>query len=133
MLAVDTNVVVRFLTDDDAAQHRRAVALFRKHAVWLPKTVMLEAEWVLRSAFQFEAGEIAEAFNALLGLPDVRCEDAPAVHAAIEALGQGLDFADALHLMSARGAGAAGGFATFDARFVKRARKQWPDAMVITP
>ena len=41
MLAVDTNVVTRFLTGDDAAQHKRAVALFERHTIWLAKTVLL--------------------------------------------------------------------------------------------
>ena len=133
MLAVDTNVVVRFLTGDDAAQHKRAVALFAEHTVWLPKTVLLECEWVLRSAFGFTAVEIARAFHGLIRLPDVRCEDLPAVSEAVAALGKGMDFADALHLASSREAGAKEGFASFDARFVKRANAHWPDAGARTP
>ena len=131
MLAVDTNVVVRFLADDDAAQHRRAVALFRAHTVWLAKTVLLESEWVLRSAFGFAPDEIAQALRGLTSLPTVRGEDAPAVASAIDALAAGLDFADALHLAS--GQAADEGFASFDTRFVKRARKHWPGAAVRTP
>jgi predicted nucleic-acid-binding protein len=130
MLAVDTNVVVRFLTDDDAAQHKRAVALFRVHAIWLPKTVLLESEWVLRSAFGFAAADIARAFQGLIRLPGVRCEDHPAVLAALEALAAGMDFADALHLAASREADE--GFASFDTRFVKRARKYWPDIALRT-
>jgi hypothetical protein len=42
MLAVDTDVVIRFLVNDDAAQHKRAVALFERHAIWLAKTVLLD-------------------------------------------------------------------------------------------
>jgi len=131
MLAVDTNVIVRFLVDDDPNQHRRAVALFRKHAVWLPKTVLLECEWVLRSAFGFEPAEIAQALHALTALPRVRCEDAAAVTAALDAMAEGMDFADALHLASSLGADE--GFASFDMRFVRRARKHWPTAIVLTP
>ena len=131
MLAVDTDVVVRFLADDDPAQHKRAVALFRAHTVWLAKTVVLETEWVLRSAFGFAADGIARALSGLIRLPQVRCEDARAVTSAIEALVAGLDFADALHLASSGGADE--GFASFDARFVKRARKHWPDLAVRTP
>lgn len=66
MLAVDTNVVIRFLTGDDATQHKRAVALFERHTIWLAKTVLLECEWVLRSAFGFTAAEIARAFHGLI-------------------------------------------------------------------
>ena len=131
MLAVDTNVVVRFLADDDPAQHRRAVALFRAHTVWLSKTVLLESEWVLRSAFGFAANDIAQALQSLVRLPNVRCEDGAAVQSAIEALAAGMDFADALHWASGRAADE--GFASFDLRFIKRVRKHWPAAMVRTP
>lgn len=131
MLAVDTNVVVRFLVGDDPAQHKRAVALFHEHVIWLPKTVVLECEWVLRSAFAFEPAEIEQALRKLLALPHVRCEDSVAVSTALDALATGMDFADALHLTSSRGADK--GFASFDARFVKRVRKLWPAATVLVP
>ena len=48
VLAVDTNVVVRFLTGDEPAQAGRARALFEHEAVLLLKTVLLETEWMLR-------------------------------------------------------------------------------------
>ena len=124
MLAVDTNVVVRFLADDNAGQHKRAIALFRAHAIWLSRTVLLEAEWVLRGAFGFAPLEIGQAFQGLTRLPNVHCEDGPAVQSAIEALVIGMDFADALHLAGSRDADE--GFASFDSRFVRQARKHWP-------
>lgn len=133
MLAVDTNVVVRFLVNDDDAQHRRALALFRDHTVWVAKTVLLESEWVLRAAFGFQPAEIGGAFRNLLGLRSVRWEDLPAIVGAVDALSMGLDFADALHMTSAQSAGADQGFASFDARLVKRAAKQWPHASVLVP
>lgn len=131
MLAVDTDVVVRFLADDDAARHRGAVALFRAHTIWLSKTVLLETEWVLRSAFGFGAADIAQALRALIHLPGVRCEDPHATRSAVDALSAGIDFADALHLAAGRPADE--GFASFGARFVKRARKRWPDIAIRTP
>lgn len=131
MLAVDTDVVVRFLADDGADQHQRAVALFRAHTVWLAKTVLLESERVLRSAFGFAPGEIARALRGLVRLPNVRSEDPDTVDAAIDALASGMDFADALHLGSSGPANE--GFATFDARFVKQAQRHWPEIIVRTP
>jgi predicted nucleic-acid-binding protein len=133
MLAVDTNVVIRFLTGDDVAQHKRAVALFERHTIWLARTVLLECEWVLRSAFGFTAAEIARAFHGLIHLPGVRCEDFPAVSEAVAALAKGMDFADALHFISSREAGSEEGFASFDACFVKRANAHWPDAGARVP
>ena len=56
---------------------------------------------------------------------------AAAIASAIDALAAGLDFADVLHLASGRSADE--GFASFDTRFVKRARKHWPGVAVRTP
>lgn len=131
MLAVDTNVVVRFLVADDPGQHKRAVALFSSHDIWLPKTILLETEWVLRSAFGFEPAEIEQALRKLIALPRVRCEDPGAASSALDGLAAGLDFADALHLRSSLGA--EEGFATFDTRFAKRVRKLWPRIKLVAP
>ncbi|MGH7782176.1 MAG: type II toxin-antitoxin system VapC family toxin [Candidatus Binataceae bacterium] len=120
MVAVDTNVVVRLLTGDEPAQAARARAIFEREAVLLPKTVMLESEWVLRRAYRFGTDRIAGAFAALIALPEVVCEDAGAVADAIAWMRDGMDFADALHLASAR---PAGRFATFDGRLRKRAAR----------
>ncbi len=53
MTAVDTNIVVRLLTGDDARQAAQAAALFRSEDIWLSKSVILETEWVLRSSVPF--------------------------------------------------------------------------------
>ncbi|MHB8381966.1 MAG: type II toxin-antitoxin system VapC family toxin [Candidatus Binataceae bacterium] len=111
---------MRLLTSDDPAQAARAHALFEREAILLAKTVMLESEWVLRRLYRFGADRIAEAFAALIALPDVSCEDSAAVADAIRWMRDGLDFADSLHLASAR---PAGRFATFDGALVRRAAK----------
>jgi predicted nucleic acid-binding protein len=118
VIAVDTNVVVRLLTGDDPDQAARARALFEAETVWLPKTVMLEAEWVLRRLYSFGRRQVAEALTALAALPNARCEDEAAIVDALRWAAEGLDFADAVHLASAR---TARRFATFDADLVKRA------------
>lgn len=118
VIAVDTNVLVRLLTGDDPAQAERAAALFRSEQVLVPKTVLLETEWVLRYSYELAPAVILEAFRKLLGLPNVTAEDAPAVAEALVGYAGGMDFADALHLASAR---SAESFATFDARLTKRA------------
>lgn len=120
MIAVDTNVVVRILTNDDPVQTRRAKALFERETIFVPKTVMLEADWVLRRAYGMARGAVVDSFLKLLGLPNVVCEDSAAI---IEALGwsaNGMDFADALHLASSRDADT---FATFDADLARQARR----------
>ena len=119
MIAVDTNVVVCLLTGDDHRQAVRAKRLFEAEEIWLPKTVMLESEWVLRRLYRRDRGQVVEALIALAALPNVTCEDEAAVNDALDwALG-GLDFADALHLASA---GSSRGFATFDGKLAKRSK-----------
>jgi predicted nucleic-acid-binding protein len=118
MLAVDTNVVVRLLTDDEPLQTARAREIFERETVLLVKTVLLETEWVLRSLYAFEPSRIADAFATLIALPNLVSEDVSAVADAIEWMRKGMDFVDALHLASAR---QAGRFATFDRKLIKRA------------
>jgi predicted nucleic acid-binding protein len=118
MIAVDTNVVIRLLTGDDPAQAERARALFESETIFLPKTVILESEWVLRKLYRNGRSETLEALSALALLPNVRCEDEAAIFAAIACARAGMDFADALHLTSAR---EAQRFASFDKKFVKAA------------
>ena len=118
MLAVDTNVVVRFLTADEPAQAARARTIFQHETVLLAKTVLLETEWVLRSLYRFDPVRIIDAFTSLLALPNVACEDIESVVSAIEWVRAGMDFADALHLAAAR---PAGRFATFDRKLIKSA------------
>lgn len=119
MISLDTNVVVRLLTGDDAAQTKRAARLVRESDVWISKTVLLETEWVLRRAYELEPGVIVTAFAALLGLPNLSVEEERTVTLALDAHRAGLDLADALHLASSKGAEA---FATFDRRLARTAR-----------
>ena len=89
----------------------------------MPKSVLLETEWVLRCPYGRSAAGIAGAFLGLLGLPSITVEDVPAAHLAIRMLEQRVDFAEALNLAGSEGAAR---FVTFDAQWVKRARKMSP-------
>lgn len=120
MLAVDTDVVVRFLTADEPKQSQRAFALIRDTPVWVAKTVLLETEWVLRGLYGFGVERVAAAVQDLVGLQTVHVEDARAVQRALGWFATGLDFADALHLASRDRAEA---FVTFDDDFRKRASR----------
>lgn len=120
MIAVDTNVLIRLITDDDPAQVRRARRLFEHNRMWIAKTVVLETEWVLRSLYGFGPEAIAAALTTLAGLANVEIEDRAVVAKAITWMGQGLDFADGLHLASCP---AGHDFVTFDARLVRRATR----------
>jgi predicted nucleic-acid-binding protein len=118
VIALDTNVLVRYLTRDAPEEAARARFLIERGPVFVAKTVMLETEWVLRSAYQFRPTAIAVSLTAFLGLPSVSVVDASAVGRALEWYAQGLDFADALHAASCSQADA---FATFDRRLQHRA------------
>lgn len=52
MIAVDTNIVIRFLTRDDEQQYQQAYALFQHYQISIANTVFLETEWVLRYAYE---------------------------------------------------------------------------------
>ena len=118
MHAVDTNVLVRLLTGDDAAQARRATTLFKKESIFIPKTVLLETEWVLRRLYRLERKAVVGAFRKLSGLGNVELEQPLVAAQALQWCEDGMDFADALHLASSHNASK---FATFDAQMKKAA------------
>jgi predicted nucleic-acid-binding protein len=120
MIAVDTNLLVRLLTKDDPNQAKRAAKIIESDVIFIPKTVMLETEWVLRHAYGIDKDAIMKGFQKIMGLPNVRVEDQQTVFQAISWYESGLDFEDALHLASSM---KADGFVTFDKAFIKKARK----------
>ena len=119
MLAIDTNLIVRYLTGDHPTQAARARALIDVQPVFVAVTVMLEVEWVLRSTYDYAPLEIARTLRAFCGLPTVNVEDGAVVSSALDLSEKGMDFADALHLGKSAH---CDGFATFDRRFVQAAK-----------
>jgi predicted nucleic-acid-binding protein len=120
MISVDTSVVVRLLTGDDQAQFKRAKVLFAKEIIIITTSVILECEWVLRYAYHFKPLKIADAFQALFGLSNVKLQEQLVIYDAIEWHKKGLDFADAIHLAKSRDSES---FATFDKKLIKAASK----------
>ena len=118
MLAIDTNLIVRYLVRDDATQALRARRLIDNSDVFVCLTVLLETEWVLRSVYEFSASQCAEALGAFAGLPRVTVEDAAAAAKALAWMDEGVDFADGLHLAKAEGCEA---FISFDREFAAAA------------
>lgn len=119
MRAIDTNVVIRVLLQDEPRQARAAVKLLSSGEVFLlPTTVLLEVAWVLRGA-GFADGEIARVLRDLLATGTVRSDDPQGVAEALRLAEEGLDLADALHLATA----GADTLLTFDKRFAKAARR----------
>jgi predicted nucleic-acid-binding protein len=116
MIAVDTNVLVRVVTNDDRLQARRALRRMQSDRVWISRTVLLETAWVLRHAYGLDAIAIGRTLTMLADLPTVELEDRAGVLRALAWHGQGMDIADALHLASS---GASEAFATFDGALVR--------------
>jgi predicted nucleic-acid-binding protein len=120
---LDTDVLARFLVDDvddaESAKQRPAAIAALSQRAFVSVTVLLELEWVLRGFYELPSRDIARAIRALAGVEHLVIEDRDAVLTALDGVGRGLDFADALHVArSAR----ASTFATFDRRLAKRAR-----------
>jgi predicted nucleic-acid-binding protein len=73
--AIDTNIVVRLLTADDAEQAKAARGLVEAGDIFLGVTVLLEAEWVLRAGYGFAAAQIVAAMRGMAGLPGMNVEE----------------------------------------------------------
>src|SRR5829696_8617601 len=118
MRAVDTNLIVRLFAQDDAEQVRTARQSLAADTVFVPKSVIVEFEWVMRGAYGESRGVIASAIETILATANVEVEDAAAVRRAVDWFRQGMDLADAVHLASS---GHADWFDTFDAAMRRRA------------
>ena len=113
MIAVDTNVVVRLLVQDDRDQLERALAVLEPHwesggTVFLADIVLAELEWVLESAYRVPRAEMLSSLHALVSDRRFAVEDKPR---ALEALrrfqsGKG-DLADYLIGLAAKARGSA--------------------------
>lgn len=129
MIAVDTNVWIRYVTNDDPDQTPRALALLENAVqVFLPKTVLLEVEWVLRAVYELPRQAVRHVLLQILGLEKVILEEAEQVALGMELYEKGLDFADALHLASA---GEGTTFHSFDAALVRGARAAGVDVAAV--
>ena len=124
MIALDTNVLIRFLVEDDEAQSRRAIELIegavaRDEQLFISDIVMCETVWVLSSAYRFSRAEIVDALSQLLRARSVVFSSADNLARALDAYRKGRgDFADFLIREHARSAGAET-VATFDGALLK--------------
>jgi len=76
--AIDTNLLMRLVTNDDPDQARRtAAAIDACEACFVPLTVTLELEWVLRGAYRLSTEAVVDACEALLGVRHLHFEQEP--------------------------------------------------------
>ncbi len=131
MRAVDTNILARFYLRDDAAQGRIAARVLAAGDVFIPKTVVLELEWVLRYVAEQSESKVIECLAHLIALPGITVEDRDEIEAALSHCRNGIDFADALHLAASS---ACSELLTFDDRgYARRAKKLRLKPAVLVP
>ena len=119
MIAVDTNVLVRFLVGDDTRQSPAARRLLRNGNCLLLGTVLQETVWVLESLYTAERNQIAGAIQTLVNLQGVALE-VPQLAQVAQWYRDGMDIADAVHLAMAS-SHRSEKLMTLDAGFVKQA------------
>ncbi|WP_296644187.1 PIN domain-containing protein [Roseinatronobacter sp.] len=112
MIALDTNVLVRFLVQDDPEQARLAGAAIDALTETVPgfisREVLIELVWVLERAYRLSKPDIAGALDGLLASAELEIEDADAVGSALELYrNDGFGFADLMIAAAARRAGAS--------------------------
>ncbi len=113
MPALDTNILVRLLVKDDPPQTEAARRLIRNavaagEPLFMPVTVTLELEWVLRSAYGFVKSDVIAALAGLLSAADLSLQFESAIEIALTLYGQGsAGFADCLHVALTKSEGRA--------------------------
>ena len=113
MASLDTNVLVRYLLDDIANEPQSALAKKLIHAavqsgdtLYIPITVMLELEWVLRSNFKFDKTQVTATLSSLLACGELSFQSEAALEVALaQYIKGGADFADCTYIALAHVAG----------------------------
>lgn len=100
MIGLDTNVVIRYVAQDDAVQSEDATRLFdslsESKQGYLSTVVMVEVDWVLRRAYRVDRTSAAAVLQGLLESREINLEKTDAVRRALNRVAAGADFADAL-------------------------------------
>lgn len=138
MIGLDTNVLARYFVEeaeaDAATQRQREAAcdlIESGQELFLPKTVALELEWVLRGYYGFGVEQVLQVLDQLLHHTCLEVEDRPALEQAVAGVRAGLDFADALHHATCRNCDT---IASFDDRgFARRIRQLNLPPRVVVP
>ena len=105
MIGLDTNVLVRYLMQDDARQSAKASALMESLSAEQPRfvslTALIELVWVLSSAYAHKRAEVATVLDTLLRSAALRIERSELAWRALKLFGSGsVDFADCLIAIS---------------------------------
>jgi len=128
MIALDTNILVRYITQDDPVQSADATRVIESRCSpdfpgWVSLVVLCELVWVLARAYRYEKALILDVIDRLLSVADLRVDQDDVARAAVMAWRTGpADFADYVILFAGRDAGAEN-LVTLDRRLARH-----PDA-----
>jgi predicted nucleic-acid-binding protein len=124
VIALDTNVIVRFLVRDDEKQAQAVYARFKqaesaRETLFIPLLVVLETIWVLESAYDKSRKEILDSFDELKSMPILEFEkDQVLQNLLSEGKESNADLSDVLIALAAQSSGCNGGL-TFDKKASK--------------
>lgn len=111
MPALDTNVLVRYVVQDDRGQLAAAKRLIGRCvaedlSLFVPVTVALELEWVLRAGFGYVKDDVLQVLSNLFSAAELTFESERALEVALQLYREGsADFADCLHIALATAVG----------------------------
>lgn len=110
MIGLDTNVLVRYIMQDDAKQSPLATRLVESLSAespgFVPLVSVVELAWVLSSAYDLDRAQLVDAFEGLLRTKEIVVDRAETVWKALRVFQSGnADFADCLIERSASAAG----------------------------
>jgi predicted nucleic-acid-binding protein len=111
MAADDTNVLIRYIIQDDDSQFATVMKLLDEcaregHPLFVPITVALELEWVLRSNFQVAKPDLISTLSQLLSATELSFQSEPALEVALARYrDSSADFSDCVHAALAAQAG----------------------------
>ncbi len=125
MYAIDTNVLIRFLINDNLSQHEIVKKFFadleNSEQAYISLVVITELIWVLESSYGFDREKISETVDFLLETEQLSFQDSLSIFYALRLYKKGVDFADALISALAADAGCSETL-TFDKGAVKKAK-----------
>ena len=101
MIAIDTNILIRFLIEDDVYQTKRAEKVLKEHndegKIYLSNIVLVETEWVLSSVYQFSKNKICSTIDRILNTKQFVFDDREVlIRANIKYIQKNKDFSDSL-------------------------------------
>jgi predicted nucleic-acid-binding protein len=120
--AVDTNILARYIMDDDAVQSMLANELLAEPC-FVSDTVLVELAWLLLSRYGIKRAMLVVIVRDLLSLPLLEVSDASLILWAVDRFADGADFADMIHLIASR---SADSFVSFDRSLSKDAGAESP-------